>query len=175
MCTRLFPAVKKSVGLSLLSLSTPNSSAHTPPHLRDPPGSPLAHPPLMLGLLVVVLIVAVVPPPGRCCNHRPGLARGVVGAVFCTGAGQRGGGHFGAWPCFSLQDVWRQQPDTSRGSCAHPQQYLLFPTLMATPGRGPQETTTWHWRAEALHMILASTGGSEAQRAEGLGPGLMSR
>lgn len=98
---------------------------------QDSPGPPLSHPPLMLSLLIVVLVVAVVPPPGSCCNHSPGLARGVVGTVFCTGAAERWHGHFGAWPCFSLQEVWRQTLDTSKGSYAHPWQYPLFPTLVA--------------------------------------------
>lgn len=62
-------------------------SSPTPP--RDPPGPPLAHPPLMLGLLVVVLVVAVVPPAGRRCDHSSGLTRGVVGTVFCAEAGER--------------------------------------------------------------------------------------
>lgn len=133
---------------------------------RDPPGPPLAHPPLVLGLLVVVLVVAVVPPPGRCCNHSPGLARGVVGAVFCTGAGERGDGHFRAWPPFSLQEVWSQQPDASRGSCVHPP---AMPPVPNPPGRvwerptGKQQGR--HQRAGVPHMFLPSAGGSGAQRA----------
>lgn len=133
-----FQQLQKPIALPLLSrLSTLNSSPwHTYTHTRtctpqDAPGPPLSHPPLMLSLLIIVLVVAVVPPPGSCCNHSPRLARGVVGAVFCTGAGERWDGHLGEWPCFSIQEVWRQTLDTSKRSYARPWQYPLFPTLVA--------------------------------------------
>lgn len=119
------------------------SSSPEPP--GDLPGPPLAHPPLVLCLLVVVLVVAVVPPPGCRSNHSPGLARGIVGAVFCTGAGQKGDGHLGAWPRFWLQEVWRQQSDTSEAAVTTPNNTSWSPTPVATSGREPLETR-WPWR-----------------------------
>lgn len=113
-------------------------SSPTPP--RDPPGPPLAHPPLMLGLLVVVLVVAVVPPAGRRCDHSSGLTRGVVGTVFCAEAGER------VWSLQSAAliptpgSLGPAPRHVQRKPCPPPQEHLPFPALLATTsGRGPQE------------------------------------
>lgn len=133
-----FPAATERPGLALPGLFTPGRPRGSLSWPRDPPGPPLAHPPLVLRLLVVVFIVTVVPPPGGRGDHSPGLPCGVVGAVFCTGAGETGmvASQHARSPA---REVRAQPPDRSRG-CAHPLRCLPFPTLLATTGTGPPES-----------------------------------
>ena len=58
-------------------------------------------------------------------------------------------------------------PTLSNTSCSQPSRPRL--------GETHKKTVRWRWRAEALHIFLARAGSSGAQRAKGLGPGLMSR
>lgn len=132
----------------LVSLPSPSTPAP-----QDAPGPALAHPPLVLRLLVVVLVVAVVTSPSGRGDHGPRLARGVVGTVFCQEQERR------AWSlhsmlCFPSQEVWRQQPDVSRGGCAHP---LRYPTP-SPPGHGRERPTGQPpggpWGGGVLHRLL---------------------
>lgn len=143
------------------AVTGPRSSAPAPARPRDPPGPPLAHPPLVLGLLVVVLVMAVVPPPSRGRDHGPGLARGVVGAVLCAGAGDTDR-VTAPQAHFPSRGVQGQQTDTPRGRCARLLPYVPFPALLVSTG--PQASNREGERA----------GGPGAQRAEGLGWGLAS-
>lgn len=150
------------------SVRSPRARHRCPPapgRRPDPPGPPLAHPPLVLCLLVVVLVVAVVPPPSSSRDHSPGLARGVVGAVFCAGAGQTGTVTSQRARSPS-QEVWRWQPDTSQVPIL-----LAPPTLLATAGRGPQDGHQEGPGGQESCTCSPGAGEPGAQKAEGSGPG----